>query len=271
MKIYTSRNFNETNFSQNVFIIKKSQNNFIICNTKEEQLMVIKEDKKKKFYFDWYPIVYNGIEKNYVTITFDDVTDKEDNSYTEKTPTTRLVGVFNLDNAINIPSIFQEVSLKYQKLPNKAKKGNKYGYIDLTGKTVIPFRYDEVSDFYADTERASVYSKEGYFWINKKGIILSDVKDTTSSVVSRREDDITKKNINTIKTPVSDYQVHQSNGVLQVKYKDILIGSLVAQNCYFDEKNGVFNVTMNDGKRFYLNPLLKPLFLFEYDYADFWQ
>ena len=151
------------------------------------------------------------------------------------------------------------------------KKGNKYGYIDLTGKTVIPFRYDEVSDFYADTERASVYSKEGYFWINKKCIILSDVKDTTSSVVSRREDDITKKNINTIKTPVSDYQVHQSNGVLQVKYKDILIGSLVAQNCYFDEKNGVFNVTMNDGKSIYLNPLLKPLFLFEYDYADFWQ
>ncbi len=60
---------------------------------------------------------------------------------------------------------------KYSEGVIAVKSSNgKYGYVDKTGKVVIPFKYDDAEEFHNGT--AVVYIKDGYTLIDKSGKIL---------------------------------------------------------------------------------------------------
>jgi hypothetical protein len=70
--------------------------------------------------------------------------------------------------------VFDEIQI-YQDDFYGAKKGEKWGYIDLTGKTVIPFEYDNTQGFF--NEDILPLSKNGKFgYINKKGQSITEFK-----------------------------------------------------------------------------------------------
>ncbi len=50
-----------------------------------------------------------------------------------------------------------------------ASKGGKYGYIDHTGKTIIPFQYAYASSFANGVAQVLIEDAEDYIWINTKG------------------------------------------------------------------------------------------------------
>ncbi len=73
---------------------------------------------------------------------------------------------------INLFSENRYVDIKKYSEGLIAVKSNngKYGYVDKTGKVVIPFKYDDAEEFHNGT--AVVYIKDGYTLIDKSGKIL---------------------------------------------------------------------------------------------------
>lgn len=84
----------------------------------------------------------------------------------------KIIVLFWIFIMINIFAENMYVNIKkYSEGVIAVKSSNgKYGYVDKTGKVVIPFKYDDAEEFHNGT--AVVYIKDGYTLIDKSGKIL---------------------------------------------------------------------------------------------------
>jgi hypothetical protein len=275
-EIVYRQNFKSVDASQKVVGIKKEKNKVLIYNTKGELLVSIADNKNTRTLADFYwdLIKYDNIGKNILLYN---------KSYDDEAH----AGAFSLDKAVDIPFEFQEVRVKHQNLPNLAKKGGKYGYIDLKGKVLIPFQYDDAENFDAETQTAYVFVKEQRLKINKKGVVLakdkkqpkeqdSETSRTYYEVADRRREYFQELTlVNTIEVVTKQkpfvYQIYEKQEALQVKYENKIVANFIGSNIDFVEDKGIFTIYLSkEGKTVVLNPLLKPLFLFEYDRVEFY-
>lgn len=72
------------------------------------------------------------------------------------------------------------------------KKGNKWGYIDIRGREIIPFIYDDVEIFSEGLAPAKFNGKWGF--INKEGEVVIDFKFDSASVFKQGYGIVTKDN-----------------------------------------------------------------------------
>jgi hypothetical protein len=281
-KIVYSKDFKGVDAIQKVVKIKKEEDKVLIYNTKEELLASITDAKANinLYDFGWSSIKYNNVEKEVLLYRKKYYYEDEEETISYQ------YGVISLDKAVDIPFEFQQISIKHQNLPNMAMKGDKYGYVDLKGKVLIPFQYDDATDFDAETETAYVFIKEQRLKINKKGVVVAKDKkqkleERMLSDMKRDSEDNNKTQdlqefalINTIELATTQkpliYQIYAKPGALQVKYEGNVVANFLGEGIEFGEHAGIFSIYLpKKGKHVLLNPLLKPLLFFEYNYADF--
>lgn len=78
-------------------------------------------------------------------------------------------GFVNSSGKLVIPCRYEDAE-GFRAGLSSVKKAGKYGYIDTAGKTVIGFRYDEAAGFYDNRACVNVGGKSGY--INRKGELV---------------------------------------------------------------------------------------------------
>ena len=72
----------------------------------------------------------------------------------------RLSGYIDNEGTVVIPFIYEYVGKFYGEIALVKYKG-KYGYIDLLGKKVIDFKYDDASHFIYNTTKVALIEKRG--------------------------------------------------------------------------------------------------------------
>jgi hypothetical protein len=75
-------------------------------------------------------------------------------------------GFFSIDGSVDIPCIYEEISLFIREGLVAAKLNGKWGYVNEQNETVIPFMYEEVTDFKKGL--AQVKNQGLWYYINKK-------------------------------------------------------------------------------------------------------
>ena len=74
---------------------------------------------------------------------------------------------------IDIPPVYEEFGLQGEAFGwLRAKKNGKWGWIDKKGQVMIPFRYYSATPFYEGRAAVQQMPYPGYFYIDKKGLML---------------------------------------------------------------------------------------------------
>lgn len=139
--------------------------------------------------------------------------------------------LYNKTNDLMIPFIIDDI--KNQEL-TKIKKNNRYGYIDKSGKIIVPIEYDYTGDFSEGLVIVGEGDKAGYF--NEKGeLVLPIIYDIAQPF---------KEGLAVVKN--SDYRY----GVINTKGKIVIpikVGSIGKINYKFF-KNGFYIVDQRNDK-----------------------
>ena len=80
----------------------------------------------------------------------------------EKFESNNKVGFKNKDGKIMIPATFHAAWNKFSDGLVGVHNGKKWGYIDSTGKLIIPYKYDEVSEFCGGVALVYVLDRKNY-------------------------------------------------------------------------------------------------------------
>ena len=122
----------------------------------------------------------------------------------------------------------------------KVCQNNKWGYIDRTGKEVIPCQYDEAKDF---SENLAVVKKNG-----KYGFVDINGNDTFGKIEDTSISDLFKWDNSMASTKSEVYKKFKKNtkvGVIDSEGKEILPALFDAVSSIEDGKNAFFEVYFN--------------------------
>ena len=87
------------------------------------------------------------------------------------------IGYINVKTLEKIKPQFEDGNEFSEELAAVMNKQEKWGFINKTGKLVIPYKYDDV-DWYFENDRIQVELNSKQFYINKKDEYLGEVEDS---------------------------------------------------------------------------------------------
>lgn len=103
-------------------------------------------------------------------------------------------GLKNKQGIVLLPAIYDEIYFPFENRPFMVRKDDKFGFVDITGKIVLPVIYEYVNNFDYDGDRAHVVKDGKHGYIDKNGKIIIPLIYDNADMAFHKKRALVKKN-----------------------------------------------------------------------------